>query len=305
MKGKGTLDAVILFSHGSLLCGFGDALADHAARLRSRCISPLVEIGYLNYSDPPFAAAVERCAEAGAVRIAIVPYFLVPGYFVNVGLPKCVAEARAAHPGIEFFTAQPIGFDDRLADALIIAAERSAGPERWRDELIRATRCCRNDRRCPVFDSPHCHYGAIAIEPSPASPEPEGAREFSPNTALLVMVHGSPQYSANSDMLHVLERIRARGIFSAVQEGFLECNEPSIAEAIDRCVAGGAETVIAVPYFLHTGKHVANDLPTLLETARERYRKVNFRLGPYVGRLAEVTDILADRAATTRSFQVN
>src|SRR5690348_4649044 len=102
--------------------------------------------------------------------------------------------------------------------------------------------------------------------------------------ALLVMVHGSPHASANTDMFRVVETLKARsgaGQFPIVEVGFMECNEPSIPEAIDRCVAAGATRLVAVPYFLHTGTHVCDDLPTLLEEAQERYPKVEFRLGDY------------------------
>src|SRR4051794_11363351 len=99
------MDALILFSHGSLLCGAGEALEAHAARLRARGAFDLVAIGYLNYSEPTFDEAAEMTISAGANRIIIAPYFLVPGYFVNKSLPEAVAPVRAAHPEIEFVIA--------------------------------------------------------------------------------------------------------------------------------------------------------------------------------------------------------
>ena len=113
--------------------------------------------------------------------------------------------------------------------------------------------------------------------------------------ALLVMVHGSPRPIANADMERVVEVIRTRGVFPIVQIGYLECNSPLIGDAIDSCVAQGASKILAVPYFLHTGTHVAEDLPTLLEEGRARHPEVEFRLGDYLGRSERITDILADR----------
>ncbi|MBC8103810.1 MAG: CbiX/SirB N-terminal domain-containing protein [Cytophagales bacterium] len=118
--------------------------------------------------------------------------------------------------------------------------------------------------------------------------------------ALLVMVHGSPRPVANEDMFRVVEQFRRRpdaaARFPIVEVGFMECNEPSIPEAIDRCVGGGAATVTAVPYFLHTGTHVCDDLPTLLEEARERHPHVTFRMGDYLGLSPKLTSLLAARA---------
>jgi len=116
-------------------------------------------------------------------------------------------------------------------------------------------------------------------------------------TALLVMVHGSPRPAANADMFRVVEIVKLRGAFDIVEAGFMECNEPSIPEAIETCIRAGAGRVIAVPYFLHTSKHVADDLPTLIEEARAQYPSVEFSLGRFIGRSPKLTDILAERAA--------
>ncbi len=115
-------------------------------------------------------------------------------------------------------------------------------------------------------------------------------------TALLVMVHGSPRPVANEDMFRVVEEVKARNVFDHVAVGFMECNEPTIPDAVDACAAGGAERIVAVPYFLHTGTHVADDLPTLLEEARERHPHVQFQMGRYIGTSPLLTDILAARA---------
>ena len=117
-------------------------------------------------------------------------------------------------------------------------------------------------------------------------------------TALLVMVHGSPRPIANAEMYRVVEVVKGRGAFPIVEVGFMECNEPTIPEAIAACVAQGATEVIAVPYFLHTGKHVADDLPTLIEEAIAIYPEVTFRMGDYLGQSERLTDILKERTRT-------
>jgi len=119
--------------------------------------------------------------------------------------------------------------------------------------------------------------------------------------SLLVMVHGSPRPSANGDMFRVVEAFRNRpemaARFPIVEVGFMECNEPDIPTAIDSCVAQGATQVTAVPYFLHTGTHVCDDLPTLLEEAQERHPDVTFLMGDYIGLSPRVTELLERRAA--------
>ena len=116
-----------------------------------------------------------------------------------------------------------------------------------------------------------------------------------PHSALLVMVHGSPRPQSNGDMFAVVEQVRASGAFDLVNVGFMELNEPPIPDAIDELVSQGATKVVAVPYFLHSGTHVADDLPTLLEEAQQKYPSVEFLMGDYLGHDPILMDVLAAR----------
>lgn len=150
------MDGLILFSHGSVLCGAGETLRAHAKRLRARQEFGVVEIGCLNYSEPTFAEAVARCAEAGASRIIVVPYFLVPGKFVAIDLPEAIAEAQRAWPNIAFLVAEPIGYDEALADAILEMAASATTHEYWWNDLARATTFCEADPQCPFYGTFHC-----------------------------------------------------------------------------------------------------------------------------------------------------
>ena len=123
--------------------------------------------------------------------------------------------------------------------------------------------------------------------------------------ALVIFVHGSPTPDANAPMFRVVEALTRRpdaaSRYPIVEVGFMECNEPTIPQAIDRCVMRGATGVVAVPYFLHTGAHVCEDLPTLLEAAQTQYPQVEFRMGDYLGQMEGVTELLARRAAGVTS----
>jgi sirohydrochlorin cobaltochelatase len=117
------------------------------------------------------------------------------------------------------------------------------------------------------------------------------------------MVHGSPKPESNADMFRVVERVRATHRYIQVKVGFMECNAPDIPTAIDTLVSNGARSIVAVPYFLHAGTHVADDLPTLLEAAQKKYSGLEFLLGDYLGREAVVTDVLRARLAQARPLE--
>ncbi len=292
-------DAIILFAHGSLLCGSGQALEAHAERLRSLGLAREVRIGYLNYTAPAFADVLSELAGAGARSVIVAPYFLVAGYFVKVELARCLEAARAAHPDLQLRVADPIGYDSRLAEALISSACSALPAPEWDRLLAEATSFCRAEAGCPLRDRPECP----AARGSRANPQPrEPSREPIAETgldpgeaALLVLVHGSPRPPANADMYRTVERARDLALFKHVEVGFLECNQPTIADAIDLCANRDVRWVLAVPYFLHTGTHVAEDLPGLLREGEARHPGVTFRLGSYLGASERVTDVLADR----------
>ena len=122
-------------------------------------------------------------------------------------------------------------------------------------------------------------------------------------SALLLMVHGSPRPESNADVHRVADDVRARGGYEPVVVCFMECNEPSIPAAVDVCVKAGADRIFAVPYFLHTGNHVATDLPEILQGCREKHPRIEILMSSYVGRSKRVTAIVAERAAAALQNQ--
>jgi sirohydrochlorin cobaltochelatase len=149
-------DAIILFSHGSVLCGAGQNLAELAVRLRERGIAPIAEVGYLNYSEPRFIDTFRRCVEQGATHITVVPYFLVAGKFVKEDLPDVIARAQAEFPGVEVQVADAIRFHPLLAEALLACANRARPPAEWRDTKAQVAAFCRANPRCPLYGTQDC-----------------------------------------------------------------------------------------------------------------------------------------------------
>lgn len=149
-------DAIILFSHGSVLCGAGQNLLDLARQMRERGIAPIVAPGYLNYSEPRFATTFRECVAEGATRITVVPYFLVAGKFVKEDLPGVIAEMQAEFPEITVEIADAIRFHPLLADALLACAERAQPPSVWRDTKAQAAAFCRASERCPLYGTDDC-----------------------------------------------------------------------------------------------------------------------------------------------------
>ncbi len=160
------MEAIILFSHGSLLCGSGEALKQHANRLQAQGTAPFVTVGYLNYSEPRFIESVAECVKHGATEILVAPYFLISGYFIKVDLPRCLAEAQEKFPTIKFRVGEALGYDTRLAEALLNSAAHARTSETWRDDLAFAAHFCRDNPDCPLYPTdscPHTHTAEAVI----------------------------------------------------------------------------------------------------------------------------------------------
>lgn len=110
------------------------------------------------------------------------------------------------------------------------------------------------------------------------------------------MAHGSPREESNEAVRKVVGLARETAGFELVEVGYLDVNQPDIPAAIEMLIERGASEIVAVPYFLHTGKHVLRDLPDLLDSASLRHPGVSISMTDYIGHSPVIADILRDRA---------
>jgi sirohydrochlorin ferrochelatase len=102
---------------------------------------------------------------------------------------------------------------------------------------------------------------------------------------LMLIAHGSRNQAANEEIARLAERIQQQGghDYGAVLPAFLEFAEPDIHQGIERCIELGADSIVAVPYFLAAGKHVAIDIPGEIACAREGNPEVSIEISQYLG----------------------
>ncbi|MEW5301459.1 MAG: hypothetical protein WDW36_004319 [Sanguina aurantia] len=63
----------------------------------------------------------------------------------------------------------------------------------------------------------------------------------------------------------------------------MEIAEPTIAQAIGKCVSRGAQRVIIAPYFLSRGRHIQEDIPALVAEARALYPDITLTVAEPIG----------------------
>ncbi len=116
--------------------------------------------------------------------------------------------------------------------------------------------------------------------------------------ALVLVAHGSRLPEANAEVAALTDRLRevAGDRYEIVTHAFLEIAEPNIPAAIDACVAQGAAQLQVLPYFLAAGRHVRDDVPGLLDQARERHPNVLINLSTHLGAEGSLPELLLQLA---------
>lgn len=101
--------AAVLVGHGSLHSDSGQAMLQIAALLRQQPVAPIVEAGFLNFSQPTLAEAVEKAVAQGATQVVVQPYFLIEGHYVRNDLRQAVRILAEKHKPVRFTIADVLG----------------------------------------------------------------------------------------------------------------------------------------------------------------------------------------------------
>ncbi len=108
--------AVILLGHGSKAAEANDAMYEVVRRLQERWPYYRFSAAFLEINAPSVPEGIDRCAEAGAERILLLPYFLHLGNHVQKDLPGFMEEGRQRHPGLEISLGPHLGFHGKLVE---------------------------------------------------------------------------------------------------------------------------------------------------------------------------------------------
>ena len=108
--------------------------------------------------------------------------------------------------------------------------------------------------------------------------------------AIVLLGHGSRRPEASRDMERIAAGLRERHGHALVAVCNMAQAEPLFPETLAQCVAQGATRVLVIPYFLHVGIHLRQDIPELLASEARKYPQAQVILGKHLG----FDDILVD-----------
>ncbi len=117
--------------------------------------------------------------------------------------------------------------------------------------------------------------------------------------SLLIIAHGSRRAASNDEVRALADAVRAqRGqAYAHVETAFLELAEPSIPDGLAALAAQGATEIVAFPYFLAAGTHVAHDIPEAVAEFSAAHPAVGVRLTQHLGASAVLPAAIPSVAA--------
>lgn len=116
--------------------------------------------------------------------------------------------------------------------------------------------------------------------------------------ALLLIAHGSRRQQSNDEVVLLAEKLKGHcaGQFDIVHAGFLELADVLIPDGLKKCADDGASSIIVLPYFLNSGRHVIEDVPGIVEDTRPQYPHIKIKIAPHVGASELMMDLLISSA---------
>ena len=120
--------------------------------------------------------------------------------------------------------------------------------------------------------------------------------------AIILLGHGSRVPGAAEGMEQVACRIREKFGFSIIETCSMQRLGPKLADALGKCVAAGAKRVIVIPYFLHAGVHMREDIPELLRQEARRQTGIGIILGKNLGYDESLADLVVRRIEESRGL---
>jgi len=120
--------------------------------------------------------------------------------------------------------------------------------------------------------------------------------------AIILFGHGSRIPGAGEGMEQVAARMREKLPREIIEICYMSRLGRHFPEVFESCVARGATKIIVMPYFLHTGLHLIEDIPELLRDKAAKYPHVKLVLGKNLGFDECIVDLVIKRLVESKDL---
>ena len=122
----------------------------------------------------------------------------------------------------------------------------------------------------------------------------------SKQSGVLLLGHGSRREEANQEWEQIWQMFCHMHPQLIVQRGYVEFFHPSLEEGVALLLQQeNIKTVIIVPLFLTTGKHLYQHIPEKIQRLEQQYSRIQFILTEHIGPDSLLLQIIEKRIRTT------
>jgi sirohydrochlorin ferrochelatase len=112
--------------------------------------------------------------------------------------------------------------------------------------------------------------------------------------AILLVSHGSRSPKTKEEITVLVNVLRQRFPSEIVEFAFLEIESPCIPEGIDRCISQGATEIVVTLNFLNAGRHVNEDIPSIVQASIKNHPQIKFTISKPIGQHAQIPNLFID-----------
>ena len=112
---------------------------------------------------------------------------------------------------------------------------------------------------------------------------------------VVLVDHGSKKKESNDMLETFADMYRKASGRDLVEVAHMEIAEPTIPQALERCVEYGATKVVVAPYFLSPGRHIQKDIPRIVGEAAKKFPGVDIEIADPIGLDPLVAQVIENR----------
>ena len=118
MKHRPAADGLLLVGHGSRSDEGASEMRAIAKLVRDTLPEVVVDVGFLEMTEPPAGTVLDELAAAGCERVVVLPLVLLGAGHAKSDVPAVVLEARERHPQLHVHFGSPLGITRDLVEVL-------------------------------------------------------------------------------------------------------------------------------------------------------------------------------------------
>jgi sirohydrochlorin ferrochelatase len=157
------MKAILLIDHGSRRDAANEMMNCMANLVQAMAGSDvIVRYSHMELAEPSISAGVRSCVESGATELIVFPYMLSPGKHSTGDIPRMVAEAAEAFPGLNVRVTSAFGVHEKLAELILGRAGLPVAHALSSEEATRCWHSSQSGTACG--DACRCHpeTGSVA-----------------------------------------------------------------------------------------------------------------------------------------------